>query len=222
MMRLLLLRNLLLVFCLTGCTVEPASQALLDAIQHARANGAAHENAPPLDPRFNYLRVQIGAREAFMARGYVDSDPDGPVEIWYSASGEVLRLRDGRLVGAILKMGTDWLSVSFTGLPRWDEIGEQASFGRSRDVSPGYQYGIREQMLIRRIPPPGDSHLQLIPAASLTWFEEHAEGAASLPPARYGVSMEGAVPQAVYGEQCLDHDFCFSWQRWAAAEEGKH
>lgn len=157
-----------------------------------------------------------------MALGHVDSHPDGPVEVWYSAGAEVLRLRDGRLVGASMNRGTDWLSVSFTNLPRWEQVVVQASFERSRDISPGYQYGIREKMLIQRISQPNDSRLLLIAASSLTWFEESAEGAGGLPPVRYGVSMAGAVPQVVYAEQCLSGDFCFSWQRWTAQEESKH
>lgn len=216
------LRSLLFAICLTGCAVSPGSQALVDAFHHIRAGGSSHENSSSLDPRFNYLRVQIDRREIFMALGYVDSYPDGPVEVWYSASAEVLRLRDGRLVGATMNRGTDWLSVFFTNLPRWEQLGEQASFERSRDISPGYQYGIREKMLIQRIPQPSDSQLQLIPASSLTWFEESAEGKGGLPPARYGVSMASSVPQVMYAEQCLSSEFCFSWQKWTPLKENKH
>ena len=209
----------ILVGSLTGCTVEPASQALADAFHLYRADSSSNKIAPGLNPNFNYLRVQIGKREVFMALGYVDSHSDGPIEVWYSALGEVIRLRDGRLVGATMNLGTDWLSVSFTRLPRWDQIGVQASFERSRDISPGYQYGIKEKMLIRRIPQPNDSQLQLIKPSSLTWFEERAEGAGALPPARYGVNMIAAIPQVVYAEQCLSADFCFSWQRWTPVKE---
>lgn len=221
-MRLLTLRSLPLAICLTGCAVEPASQALVDAFHFIRADSSSNKTAPKLNPDFKYLRVQIDQREVFMALGYVDSHPDGQVEVWYSASAEVLRLRDGRLVGATMNMGTDWLTVSFTNLPRWEQVGVQASFERSRDISPGYQYGIRERMLIQRIPQPDDSQLQLIPASSLTWFEESAAGTGGLPPVRYGVSMAGAVPQVMYAEQCLSSDFCFSWQRWTPLVESKH
>ena len=213
---------LLLVVCLAGCTVDPASQAVVDAFHHVRAGGLPHESTLYLDPRYKYLRVQIDQREVFMVLGYVDSHPDGQVEVWYSALGEVLRLRDGRLIGATMNMGTDWLSVSFNHRPRWEQIGAQASFERSRDISPGYQYGIKENMLIQRIPQPSDSQLRLIPAPTLTWFEERVVGGEGLPPARYGVSMVGATPQVVYAEQCLSSDLCFSWQRWVPLEESKH
>lgn len=219
---LLPLRNLLLASCLTGCAVSPGSQALVDAFHHIRTSGSSHENSDNLDHRFDYLRVQIDRREVFMVLGYIDSHPDGPVEVWYSAGAEVLRLRDGRLIGATMNRGTDWLSVSFANLPRWEQIGVQASFERSRDISPGYRYGIIEKMLIRRIPQPDDSRIQLIPASSLAWFEEREESTGGLPPARYGVSMTGPAPQVIYAEQCLSSEFCFSWQKWPSAKEGKH
>jgi len=206
------LRNLLLVVCLTGCAASSGSQALVDAFHLVRADQPSQEDH--LDPHFKYLRVQVDRREIFMALGYLDSTPDGQVEVWYSALGEVLRLCDGRLIGASMNRGTDWLSVSFSHLPHWEQVGAQASFERSRDISPGYRYGITEQMFIRRIQQPNDTRLQAIDASRLAWFEERAEGDGALPAARYGVSMEGSAPQVVYAEQCLSDDLCFSWQRW--------
>src|SRR5208282_1536401 len=90
------LRNLIFVCCLTGCAASPGSQALVDAYHLIRGDSASHESSSRLDPRFNYLRVQVDRREVFLALGYVDSTPEGPVEVWYSGTGEVLRLRDGR------------------------------------------------------------------------------------------------------------------------------
>lgn len=218
---LLLLRGLLVSGFLTGCAASSGSQALVDAFNIIHANGSSHEGSSHLDPRFNYLRVEIDRREIFMVLGYVDNSPDGPVEVWYSSLGEVIRLLDGRLVGITMDKGTDWLSVSFTNLPRWEQVGAQASFERRRDSRPGYRYGISEKMLIRRVPQPNDTRLQLIPASSLTWFEERIEDPGGLPPARYGVSMAGESPKVVYAEQCLSNDLCFSWQKWTPRKESK-
>lgn len=217
-MRLIELGILIFLSCLTGCTVDPASLALADAYNQFRADLSPNKASPGLNPNFNYLRVQVDKREVFMALGYVDNLPDGKTEVWYSALGEVLRLRDGRLVGATMNMGTDWLSVSFSNLPRWDQIGSQAVFERSRDISPGYQYGVREKMHIQPILQPKETQLKLIQPSSLTWFEERAEGAGTLPPVRYAVRMS-ATPLVVYAEQCLSSDFCFSWQRWTQNNE---
>lgn len=200
---------------LAGCAVEPATQALLDA--YRLNSGGAEVHADGLNPRLSYLRVQVGEREVFLALGYVDQLADGPVQVWYSGDGDVLRLRDGRVVGAITKHGPDWLGVSFARLPGWGALGERAEFERVRDVRPGYRYGIREKMLIRRISPPDDTQLQLIPAASLSWFEEIVQGATDMPAARYAVGADGHV---VYAEQCLSGEFCFSWQSWSSSGKG--
>ena len=212
-----------LATCLAGCAVEPASQAVVDAYRLMRSEGVAQQPAVELNPNFRYLRVQIGTREVFMVLGYVDQLPDGPVQVWYSADADVLRLRDGRVVGATMKSGTDWLSVTFAHLPSWEAVGSQAVFDRARDESPGYRYGIKEKLLIRRITPPDDSQLKLVPASSLTWFEETVQGGADGLPARYAVSLDGAgAHQVVYAEQCLSSEYCFSWQSWPPSSKGAH
>jgi len=212
-----------LATCLAGCAVEPASQAVVDAYRLMRSEGVAQQPAVELNPNFRYLRVQIGTREVFMVLGYVDQLPDGPVQVWYSADADVLRLRDGRVVGATMKSGTDWLSVTFAHLPSWEAVGSQAVFDRARDESPGYRYGIKEKLLIRRITPPDDSQLKLVPASSLTWFEETVQGGADGLPARYAVSLDGAgTHQVVYAEQCLSSEYCFSWQSWPPSSKGAH
>ena len=220
-MQILSFHTLVFITCLTGCTVDPSSQALVDAFHQYQAANPSNKSPPRLNPDFNYLRVQIDSREVFMALGYIDKSPDGPIEVWYSALGEVLRLRDGRLIGATLNKETDWISVSFTHLPRWDQIGTQFSFERTQDLSPGYRYGMNEKMFIKPIIQPNDSQLQLIPPTSLTWFEERAENMNTLPPTRYGVNMT-TPPQVIYAEQCLSSTFCFSWQKWTSAKESKN
>lgn len=209
-----------LCMCLSGCAVNPASQAMIDAYRVIRSEEVY---APRPNPNFDYLRVQVEEREFFMVLGSVDQAPDGPVHVWHDANRDVLRLRDGRVVGATLKTGTNWLAVSFAHLPRWEAVDSQVTFERSRDVSPGYQYGIKEKVLIRRIAPPDDTQLQRVPASSLTWFEETVQGAADARPARYAVSLnDGGAHRVVYAEQCLSSEFCFSWQSWPSSNKGTH
>lgn len=208
---------------MAGCAVEPASQSMMDAYRLMRSGGVAEQAAQGLNPDFRYLRVQVGEREVFMVLGYVDPTSDGPAEVWYSAEADVLRLRDGRVVGATMKTGTDWLAVSFMHLPSWDSVGEQAVFERTRDESPGYRYGIHEKMLIHRIAPPKDSRLKVIPASSLSWFEESVQGGADGHPARYAVRLDAVGShRVIYAEQCLSGEFCFSWQDWPYSSKGTH
>ena len=216
-----LCRGFVLAVCLSGCAIEPATQAVLDAYQLTRSEETEQAAVAGLNPDFNYLRVQVEEREVFLALGYIDQSVDEPVQVWYSGDGDVLRLRDGRVVGATMKSGPNWQGVSFSQLPSWDAVVTEAAFERVRDVSPGYRYGIREQMSIRRIPPPDDTRLQLISAASLSWFEETVQGG-GIPPARYALSTDGGAGthRVVYAEQCLSDEFCFSWQVWPSAGKG--
>jgi len=194
---------------------------MLDAYRSIGSEHGSVHAGPSLNPNINYLRVQVEERELFMVLGSVDQTADGPVQVWYDSSRDVLRLRDGRVVGATLKTGTNWLAVSFMHLPHWGAVGSQAVFDRYRDVSPGYQYGIKEKMLIRRIEVPDDSNLQRVPASSLAWFEETVQGNADIRPARYAVRLDdGGTHQVVYAEQCLSSEFCFSWQFLPSANKG--
>ena len=209
------LAGIALIFSLTGCAVEPATQAVLDAYKLQRADGA--ESAGSLNPNYKYLRVQIDDRVSFMAQGYVDPSPEGPVEVWYSTDRNVLKLLNGRIVGVTIKSGVDWSAVSFSHLPPWNELGERAVFERTRDVSPGYNYGIRESMLIRRIPPPTDTNLKIVPASALIWYEETVQGDDHARASRYALDLN----KVVYAEQCLTAEFCLSWQNWPQSSKGK-
>jgi hypothetical protein len=215
------LASFALIFSLAGCSVEPVSQAMVDSYRLVRSGGASEHADRELNPNFKYMRVQVGNRVLFMALGYVDPTPDGPVEVWYSSDADVLRLRDGHVVGATLKTGINWSAVTFSHLPGWDVVGEQAVFERTRDVSPGYRYGINEKMLIRRIAAPEDTQLKIVPVSSLTWFEEIVQGGGEGRPARYAVRLDGVgTHQVVYAEQCLSGEFCFSWQNWPYSSKG--
>lgn len=209
-----------LVLCLAGCAVDPTTTAVTDAYR-VFSSGGVRQSDRELNPDFKYLRVQIDDREVYMALGYVDQTPQGPVEVWYSSDADVLHLRNGRLVASTLKNGPDWSAVTFANLPAWDAVGEHAEFVRTHDESPGYRYGIRENIEIRRIAPPDDTQLKIIPASSLAWFEEGVVGEANDRPARYGVKLqEPAGHQVVYAEQCLSKELCFSRQSWPYPGKG--
>lgn len=205
---------------LGGCASSPAVRALVDAGGMVLRGGAATAVESQLDPRFAYLRLERDKRVVYLALGYVDPHPQGAVEVWYSSAGEVLRLQDGRVVGSI-GGETDWLAVSFVGRPEWGEVQGPVSFLRTRDVQPGYRFGLRETLTLRPIPVPADSRLREIPAQALTWFEERvADDFERLPPSRYGVYLSPGVSRVIYGEHCLSATLCFSWQRWSAATGG--
>jgi hypothetical protein len=219
---------LLLVATLSACSAS--STAILQTLPYAYGRNPGVDNAT-LNPNFRYLRVTIKGRVALLALGYEDADPRGPVESWYSAEREVLRLQNGRLVGAV-GLTTEWREVLLPGLPAWSAVALSNSpyrWTRTRDVMPGYRYGVKDALSLRVVKGAKRGELQGLDPQRLTWFEERVEpGAVAgllgngiaaddvLPPARYAVDVRGGRETVVYGEQCLAADLCFTWQRWPA------
>ena len=207
------------VCALSACT--PGMNAAVETVQQA-VQGDRGAASARLDPNFRYLRVTIGGRVAFLALGYVDSHPDGPIEVWYSALREVVRLQNGRVVG-VTGLNTEWRNVSISDAPPWsaaDGAQQPVRWMRVRDVMPGYRFGVRDDLALRVIPASGRSELQGVDPKSLTWFEERLRSDA-LPPAHYVVDLHGGKNTVVYGEQCIAPDICFTWQRWSAEQQNR-
>ena len=216
-----------LLVALSSCS--PASNSMLQTLQQAVWRGDSSASAR-LNPNFRYLRVTIAGRVVLLALGNEDIDLRGPVEVWYSAEREVLRLQNGRLVGAV-GLTAEWRNVVLPELPPWSALarGDQAyRWTRVRDVMPGYRFGLRDALSLRVIPQPGRSELQGMDPQRLTWFEEQVDAeqvagssrggslasSGILPPARYAMDVRGGKEIVVYAEQCLAPDLCFTWQRW--------
>ena len=221
----------MLVAALSACSA--GSNAILQTLPYAYGRNPSVDSAR-LNPNFRYLRVTIGGRVVLLEQGNVDSDPQGPIEVWYSAEREVLRLQNGRVVGAV-GLTTEWRDVSLPELPSWSvavRADQVFRWTRTRDVMPGYRFGVKDALLLRVVPEPKRSALKDLDPQRLTWFEETAEsgpvaglpavfGNSStvdipLPPARYAVDLQGGRETVVYGEQCLAPELCFTWQRWPA------
>jgi hypothetical protein len=222
---------LLLVFALSACS--SGSNAIVDTLQNVIPRGNGPEQAR-LNPAFRYLRVTIDGRIVLLALGDIDASPLGPIEVWYSADREVLRLQNGRIVGAA-GVSTEWRNVVIPKLPSWSSVAngkDPISWVRIRDVMPDYRYGVRDMLFLRVVDAPGRSALQVLDAQKLIWFEEsfqppqvagqlsfpHFGSSATLPPARYAMDSRDGKEMVVYGEQCLSRELCFTWQRWPVGE----
>jgi hypothetical protein len=195
---------------LSGCVaLDPSVQASAAALWPSKAEVAA----PRLNPNFDYLRVTVQGQVLYLARGYTDADPAGPVSVWYSSDREVLRLQRGRLAG-LAGTPVSWVHVrGLTQAPvAWPGT-ESAVWQREVDHMPGYRWGLRDQLVVRAIAAPVDTALSGWLPQALQWAEEQDQ-AARLPPARY--AWAPGQPEPIYGEQCLHTDFCLTWQRWSA------
>ena len=214
----------LVVATLSGCT--SAGNAILQTLPHAYGRNPGVDSVR-LNPSFRYLRVTVGGRVVLLALGNLDSDFNGPIEVWYSAEREVLRLQNGRVVGAV-GLTTEWRNVTSSEEPSWAvaaRSNQSLHWTRTRDVMPGYRFGVKDKLSLREVKVPSRSALQGLDPMRLRWFEERAESRpgstffgnaadAPLPPARFAVEIQSDQATVVYGEQCLAADLCFTWQRW--------
>ena len=220
-----------LIAALSGCS--SGGNAILQTLPYAYGRNPEVDGAT-LNPDFRYLRLTVRGRVALLALGYVDNHPQGPIEVWYSAEREVLRLQNGRLVGAV-GVTTEWLNVAFSDLPSWSEAARAnrpVLWTRTRDVMPGYRFGVTDKLSVYAVSAPARSALRGLDPQELTWFEERlqsepgggllavfdkgAEAEALLPPARYAVDFRRGGETVVYGDQCIAADLCITWQRWPA------
>lgn len=212
---------------LSGCAtgVSPVGQ-ILSALASDKLGSAGAQPIPARpDPAYRYLRVEVEGRPpAMLVLGYLDADPQGEVEVWYSASREVIRTQHGRIIG------TAGLEVDWRGLrhpvapPAWSAVPAQgAQYERSRDVFPGYRYGVLERVAL--VPLAALPELRLpavLPlglATGYQWFRETATGARQpLPPAWFAWGMHQGRGAVVYSEQCLSATFCLKLLRWPLPE----
>jgi hypothetical protein len=213
-----------LAVLVSACTVP--FDAAFDALRAQRQRGSSVD-AATLAPKFSYLRVTHPTGIAILGLDRLDPHPAGPIQVWQSVGGEVLRIQNGRLVGASGLL-TEWSNVRLPDLPRWSQVAKSAQpvrWTRERDVMPGYRHGVRDELIVTSATPPAKSALREIDATTLTWFEERiARKPGSprdddLPAARYAVRMAGSTETVVYGEQCLAPKLCITWQRWSAEQQ---
>lgn len=200
--------------CLLGACAS-SQRAVINTFREAVADPSAATHA--LDPALSYLRVGANGRAVLMVLGNIESDPAGPIEVWYSAGREVLRLQNGRVVGAV-GLTEEWRAVRMPALPSWRELlaaSEPLTWTRGRDAMPGYRFGIHETLTLRASDPPARSALRTRDAATLKWFEEQSLNA-TLPAARYAIDPN-APDTVIYGEQCLSRGLCLAWERWSVA-----
>lgn len=204
------------LFLLGACGHTPVTRTLFDAIPGLRQKA----DDIPLNPNLRYLRVTVRGRVVLMVLGYVDPAPEGAIETWYSAEGEVIRLQSGRIVSTA-GLETDWRAVRTISLPPWQDllVKPTAEYRRERDEMPGYRFGIVESITIYPVRTPFNARLAGLPAQALRWYEEAVANARDgLPSARYGLRVKDGVPSVVYGEQCLSPSLCIAWQSWPATQ----
>lgn len=178
------------------------------------------------NPLYRYLRIEVvGRPAALLVLGYVDAHPQGNIEVWYSASREVIKTQNGRIVSTN-GLELDWRRVQFpVAPPAWDQVPPQGLvYTRLRDEMPGHHATISDQLEAKPWPglPPLvlPATLPLESATSYRWFREAALSSSGqpLPPAWFAWGLRGGSPTVVYSEQCLSASFCLKLQSWPIQE----
>ncbi len=188
-------------------------------------DGGAISANPPTNPAVRYLKVETEGRVIYLALGYVDPpavEGGDPTEVWYSSQGEVLKLRNGRIV-ATTGLKTDWRDVRLPVLPHWSAVNDSpVSYVRTRDEMPGYRFGIEETIVLKSL----GGEVAAYPALSqssgtVRWYEETVisgtPASMSLPPSRFAVGKIDGTEHVLYAEQCLTQNQCIAWQPWTSA-----
>lgn len=210
-------KQCLLAICLLLAACTSGTSAIVRTLELA-STGGAMEVSVPTTPGIQYIRVLSEGHTAYLALGYVEQSRDGNTEIWYSAKGEVLRLRNGRIVGTA-GLATNWREVRLPKLPLWSQIGNSPlEYQRSRDEMPDYRFNILETLSLRSVVPPKTSQLKgRDPATGLHWFEETviagSQKSKQLPPSLYAIDFSKGSGTVIYGETCLTTRLCLAWQR---------
>jgi hypothetical protein len=197
---------------LSGCGTTSLTRTISDTFPIFGAD----LDSLPLKPGFGYLRVSVHGRIALMVLGYSDVTPEGRVETWYSSEGEMISLRNGRIL-ATAGLSVDWRSVRAHALPDWSELLQlpHYEYQRVRDEMPGYRFGIRESVRISPKKVVWDSQLINIRADQLQWLEERVVGDSDgALRARYALRTRDGKAELVYFEQCLSEDLCIAFQSW--------
>ncbi|WP_235442954.1 YjbF family lipoprotein [Caballeronia mineralivorans] len=199
---------------LLGACSEPM-RALSNGYSFLRQNSDSQIERTVPAKGHQYLKVSLLGRSALLVLGNVEQNAAGPVEVWYSGAGEVLRIQGGRLIGAT-GLSTEWLNVRLSAPPDWLSIEEPMSYARRRDVMPAYDFGEVDVVTVTPIDMPVNTHYTGPKVPGLRWFAERTRGRIALRDSRYGVAQRDGHAVVVYGEQCLDERLCLSWQRWPA------
>jgi Group 4 capsule polysaccharide lipoprotein gfcB, YjbF len=175
------------VVSLVSCAGSPNVVGDVVRLAWQKSESSDPTLAQVLNPQYRYLRVTLGGRPFLLILGYVDQDAVSgeAVDVWYTGQGEVLKLKNGRLVG-MTGTQSDWLAVRHTALPTWSvaaALHDSAamSYVRTRDLKAAYQFGIQEQVTLKRIPAPQLPAIAGLPSNDLVWLEERYVSAADLP-----------------------------------------
>lgn len=194
-----------MVLLLSACQGFNASTDTLGVV----FSSALNSNNSTYAPGFEYIEVELNGKKTALALGYRKVDCVDIEEHWYSGVGEMLTLRNGRLV-EVLGMTSEVRQTSRE-IPRWDQLEPNHSpltWMRTRNLHPGYRYGVKEYVTsVVKVNKQVDGH------SNQTWVHENVQSErANGREWRYEEKFQLENGRVVFSEQCLAPSICFKFK----------
>jgi hypothetical protein len=217
-----------------GLLTLSACQSSHVALVHTVKASANPQSTQPFNmvPGLRYLKVETPGALTYMVLGDIEPGDPYDVEVWYGASRQVLKLRNGRVVKTA-GLPVNWTSSALEGEPSWIQAsGQPAQFVRVRDVMPGYRYSVQETVVLRRTEPPkGEATRAVAPESERmrwVWFSEETIQTTplaapvyrtALPRSVFAVDLQSPKQPLRWSEQCLSPTFCLRMEPLEAASK---
>lgn len=169
-------------------------------------SSALNSNTSMYAPGFEYIEVELNGKKTALALGYRKVDGVDIEEHWYSGVGEMLTLRNDRLV-EVFGMTSEVRQTSRE-IAKWDQLEANhapLTWMRTRNLHPGYRYGVKEYVTsVVKV------NKQVDRQANQTWvhekvLSERADGREW----RYEEKFQLENGRVVFSEQCLAPNTCF-------------
>jgi len=96
---------------LFGCTGRQG--AIYESLKVGLLSQQSTVDNATLNPQFRYLRAELAGRPALLVLGYIDENPQGKVESWYTANQELIQIQNGRLASTA-GLDFNWANVRYS------------------------------------------------------------------------------------------------------------
>lgn len=203
------------LLALSACT--GLNQAAINSLQAAYQGPNRNFEAVPRNPAYQYMQVEVPGAASLTVLGYQYPN----LQVWYTAKGEVVRLKGNRL------LDTTGLNVNLANV-QYAAGGQAQQTNMKFDVPELGLFNVQATLQLQPTEPPKSNLARMASATKgLYWYSEIIVGSKALPaaleglpPAIYGFAQalpEGInasqLPNAVYGKQCLAPTYCLEWHR---------
>jgi len=227
---------------LNGCSSQ--SGAVWKTLQIGFSDVSSQIEKSPLQNNLTYLRANINGLDVLLAKGYTDLNSRGPVDVWYSSDGAIMRIQEGRYLGSI-GFDQNWNEVSRSDAPSLIMILNRETAPDSKDSlapiksvkkyfstqsythKPSYLVMDGERVssslsanMFGSIPDSIPNSLKkYLKNKDFIWVIETPQPNDIFKKkgasfAWYGFVKKNGTFEQVIGQQCLSKDFCVTWMPW--------